>query len=43
MANTNLQNCQRITILMQLVAIVFITTFQTIRLIKKKIDLKAKP
>ena len=40
MANTTLQNCQRIVIVMQFATLVLVTTFLTIKLIKKQIDFK---
>ena len=43
MASTTLQNCQRIILLLEFVIIALVTTFQTVRLIKKKIDLNARP
>lgn len=43
MASTTLQNCQRIIILVEFVIVALTTTFQTVRLIKKKIDLNARP
>lgn len=43
MASTTLQNCQRIILLVEFIIIALTTTFQTVRLIKKKIDLNARP
>jgi hypothetical protein len=43
MANTTLQNCQRGIILLWFAALTAITTLLTVRLIKKKIDLRSRP
>jgi hypothetical protein len=43
MAGTTLQNCQRAILLMELATIVAVTVFQTVRIIKKQVDLNARP
>jgi hypothetical protein len=43
MANTTLQNCQRAIILLWFASLAAIITLLTVRLIKKKIDLRARP
>lgn len=43
MANSPLQNCQRAIILLWFASLAAIITLLTVRLIKKKIDLRARP
>lgn len=43
MANTTLQNCQRGIILLWLASLAAVTALLTVRLIKKRIDLRARP
>jgi hypothetical protein len=43
MASSTLQNCQRAIVLVWFAALAVVTTMLTVRLIKKKIDLRARP